>query len=346
MPGDNFPILDEPKYNSSLLVEDGNRHVFLPIKHNELYEIMKKQINSFWTPEEIDMEDDISQIKEGKISPGQMNVIKSILSFFAPFDGIIGETIMQSLINEAQTPEAKAWYSTQAFFELAIHSKTYAMQLDVYVPDKDEKDRLLKAATEHDQIAAKKKWCDTHMTPGKYVIGSREHVYDYSRRLLGLAIVELIFFCSSFCIIYWFKMKGLVPGLTFANELISRDENLHYEAGITQIHILGNVLDYNLVVDMIDSAVEKECDFMKACIPIDMIGLTSEMMCNYVKYIANRIFRDLGYVNYYNVVNECLWMEGISLQGKTNFFERRVSEYAKATANEKGNIKFTLDEDF
>lgn len=336
-----------------MLIPDESRYTCEPVVYETIHALKKKQMDCFWTVSEVDIGEDLQQWQnDERLTPQVKHAILNILAFFATGDGIVAEVIILRLVAEAQVWELKQWYAVQGMFELEIHAPTYAMLLTAYVKDKVEKQSLLRAASDHPQIAAKKEWTLKHMTEGEYTVGSPEHVRDYSRRIVSLVVVEGIFFSSSFCAIHWLKPKGLLPGLCFSNELISRDEGIHCTVGCEVYKLLGSVLSREEVLEIMVSGTEVECDFVKATIQEGILGFTPAMMCDYVRFVCDTTLVMLGYDKYYNIPNPCTWMESQSLEGKTNFFEKRVSEYQLAAGTKtrltqsEPIAKLTFDEDF
>ena len=277
---------------------------------------MYKKRSSFWTPEEIDFSKDMED--RVKLNENEQFFIKNVLAFFAASDGIVLENLGQRFMSEVQIPEAKFFYGFQIAIE-AIHSETYSLMIDRFITDSIEKDRLLNAIETIPCVEKKAKWALKW-------INDKESTFAH--RILAFAAVEGIFFSGSFCAIYWLKQRGLMPGLTFSNELISRDEGMHTEFAILLYSMLEHTkLDRDTVVELITEAVEIEKEFIVDSIPCKLIGMNSDLMCQYIEFIADRLVMQAGYEKIYNSENPFSFMELISIAGKTNFFERRVGEY-------------------
>jgi len=318
-----------------LLEENPNRFVLFPIKHDDIWSFYKKSEASFWTAEEIDLHQDLSDW-ENRLNDDEKHFIKHVLAFFAASDGIVNENLAENMVNEVQYTEAKFFYGFQIMME-NIHSETYSLLIDTYIKDNKEKDYLFNAIETMPCVKKKADWAL------RWVDNA-----TFAERLISFAAVEGIFFSGSFCSIYWLKKRGLMPGLTFSNELISRDEGMHcdFACMLYQDHI-QNKLTKETVQTIICDAVEIEKEFVSDAIPVRLIGMNAESMCEYIEFVADRLLVSLGNPMVYNTANPFPWMELISLQGKTNFFEKRVGDYAKAgvMADKKKQI-FSLDEDF
>lgn len=317
-----------------LLKENKNRFVLFPIQHNDIWQMYKKEEASFWTAEEIDLSQDLTDWE--KLNDGERHFVSHVLAFFAASDGIVNENLAQNFLEEVQYPEAKCFYGFQIMME-NIHSETYSLLIDTYIKDPKEKDKLFNALETVPCVAKKGEWALKW-------IGSDTFV----ERLIAFAAVEGIFFSGSFCSIFWLKKRGLMPGLSFSNELISRDEGLHCDFAclLYRKHIV-NKLPEERVIEIITDAVKIEQEFVVDALPVDLIGMNSKLMSQYIEFVADRLLAELGCKKIYNVSNPFDFMEMISLQGKTNFFEKRVAEYQKAgVMGEKENNKFSLDEDF
>jgi ribonucleoside-diphosphate reductase beta chain len=317
-----------------LLEENKNRFVLFPIVHDDIWQMYKKEEASFWTAEEIDLTADLADWE--KLNEGERHFITHVLAFFAASDGIVNENLATSFLEMVQFPEAKCFYGFQIMME-NIHSETYSLLIDTYVKDPKEKSKLFNALETVPCVAKKADWALRWISQGTFV-----------ERLLAFAAVEGIFFSGSFCSIFWLKKRGLMPGLSFSNELISRDEGLHCDfACLLYTKYIVNKLPEEQVVALITDAVKIEQEFITEALPVDLIGMNSRLMSQYIEFVADRLLVALGYNKVYNVTNPFDFMEMISLQGKTNFFEKRVAEYQKAgVMTEKDNHKFTLDEDF
>jgi len=296
----------------------------------------KKQVACFWTAEEIDLSQDRNDWD--KLTEGERHFIKTVLAFFAGADGIVMENLSTRFSNDVTIPEARNFYAFQNAME-GIHSETYSLLIDSYVKDQEEKDRLFKGVERIGSVGKKAKWAIKW-------IGSEA---SFAERLVAFAAVEGIFFSGSFCSIFWLKKRGLLPGLTFSNELISRDEGLHCDFACLMYGKVKNRLEEKKVRDIIGEAVEIEKGFVCDALPVSLIGMNKEMMATYVEFVADRLLVSLGYDKMFGATNPFDWMEMISLQGKTNFFEKRVSEYQKSGVMEEGEGRtgaFTLDADF
>jgi ribonucleoside-diphosphate reductase beta chain len=327
-----------PIQNSAIepILEPSNdRFVLFPIEHNDIWEMYKNQQASFWTAEEIDMSSDISDW-ENKLNDNERHFIKHVLAFFAASDGIVNENLAENFLSEVQYTEAKFFYGFQIMME-NIHSETYSLLIDTLIKDKKEKDYLLKAIDNVDCVKKKADWALRWISNG-----------NFAERLIAFAAVEGIFFSGSFCSIFWLKKRGLMPGLSFSNELISRDEGLHCDfACLLYNKHLVNKLDPNVVREIIADAVEIEKEFVCDALPVRLIGMNAELMSQYIEFCADRLLQELNIPKLYNATNPFDFMELISLQGKTNFFEKRVGEYQKAgVKSEKEDNAFRMDVDF
>ena len=316
-----------------LLAENNERFVILPIKHPEVWKMYKQHEASFWTAEEIDLQQD--QKDWLAFSDGERHFISHILAFFAASDGIVNENLAVNFMSEVQIPEARCFYGFQIMME-NIHSETYALLIDTYIKDPVEKDRLFHAIETVPCVKKKAEWALRWIKNG-----------TFAERLVAFAAVEGIFFSGSFCSIFWLKKRGLMPGLTFSNELISRDEGLHCEFACLLFRMLNNRLSKERVHEIISDAVAIEKEFVTDALPVDLIGMNSKLMQQYIEFVADRWVAELGYPKLYNASNPFDFMELISLQGKTNFFEKRVGDYQKSgVMNEKVSKTFSLDEEF
>lgn len=319
-----------------ILEENKDRFVLFPIKYNDIWEMYKKEEASFWTAEEIDLASDINDWNN-KLNDNERHFIKHILAFFAASDGIVNENLAINFLNEVQYPEARCFYGFQIMME-NIHSETYSLLIDTYIKDPAEKDKLLHAVETVPCVGKKADWALRWIGNG-----------TFAERLIAFAAVEGIFFSGSFCSIFWLKKRGLMPGLSFSNELISRDEGLHCDfACLLYTKYVKNQLPKEKVTEIITNAVTIEKEFVSDAIPVKLIGMNADLMCQYIEFVADRLLQALGCAKFYNASNPFDFMEMISLQGKTNFFEKRVAEYQKAgvmSKNEENNV-FKLDEDF
>jgi ribonucleoside-diphosphate reductase beta chain len=319
-----------------ILAENKDRFVIFPIKHNDIWEYYKKSEASFWTAEEIDLSNDVSDWNN-KLNDNERHFVKHVLAFFAASDGIVNENLAINFLNEVQYPEARFFYGFQVMME-NIHSETYSLLIDTYIKDPVEKDKLLHAVETVPCVGKKADWALTWINNG-----------SFAERLIAFAAVEGIFFSGSFCSIFWLKKRGLMPGLSFSNELISRDEGLHCDfACMLYSDHVKNKLPKETVTKIITDAVVIEKEFVSDAIPVRLIGMNSDLMCQYIEFCADRLLLALGCDKFYNASNPFDFMEMISLQGKTNFFEKRVAEYQKSGVmnNKEENNVFNLDEDF
>ena len=320
-----------------ILKENKDRFVLFPIQQNDIWQFYKKAEASFWTAEEIDLSQDLKDW--ANLNDGERHFIKHVLAFFAASDGIVNENLAENFVSEVQYTEAKFFYGFQIAIE-NIHSETYSLLIDTYVKDPKEKDHLFHAIETMDCVKKKADWALRWIDEG-----------NFAERLIAFAAVEGIFFSGSFCSIFWLKKRGLMPGLSFSNELISRDEGLHCDfACLLYNNHLVNKLPKEKVTKIIEDAVEIEKEFVTDALPVKLIGMNSDLMCQYIEFVADRLLVELGCDKLYNSTNPFDFMEMISLQGKTNFFEKRVGEYQKAGVlnadKEKEKPKFSLDEDF
>ena len=315
---------------SHLIKENPDRFVLYPIKYPKLFEFYKKHIASFWTVEEIDISQDTMDWQ--KLTPGERDFILCILGFFAASDGIVVENLVTNFCSEVQLPEARAMYSFQAAME-NIHSETYSLMIDTLATN-EQKEHLFHHIDNHPGTKAKAKWAMNYM---KAIKGD---VTNFSERLVAFACVEGIMFSSSFCALFWLKTRGLCPGLTFSNELISRDEGLHRDFAVA-LYKECPKLPRKRILEIVESSVEAEMIFVKHSLPVNLKGINFDMMSNYVKFVADHLLNALGYNKLYKTKNPFPFMNMISLEGKTNFFEKRVSEYSRPMS-----ISFGLDDQF
>lgn len=305
-----------------LLDETDNRYTLFPITDNTIWDFYKKSVQSFWTAEEISFKDD--ERDWNKLTDNERHFIKMVLSFFASADGVVNENLVLRFCNEVQLPEARAVYSVQNFIE-TIHAETYSLLITTYIKDKEEREKCFKAIEEYECIKKKFEW-------GKKWITSSE---SFEMRLVAFAIVEGLFFSGSFCAIYWLKKRGLMAGLTFSNELISRDEALHTDYAIYLYNQYGTRFSQQIFTDMIKEAVKIEKQFICEALPVRLIGMNDALMGQYIEFVADRLCSQLKYKKIYNTPNPFDFMEAISVEGKTNFFEKRVSEYSLAVGGDK-----------
>lgn len=319
--------------NEILLRENKDRFVILPINYPAIWEQYKRHEASFWTAEEIDLSSDLKDW--ANLNDGERHFISHVLAFFAASDGIVNENLAVNFMSEVQIPEARCFYGFQIMME-NIHSETYALLIDTYISDPVEKNRLFHAIDTIPAVTKKAEWALRWINNG-----------SFAQRLVAFAAVEGIFFSGSFCSIFWLKKRGLMPGLTFSNELISRDEGLHCEFACLLYSMLNGKLDEAEVHQIIGDAVEIEKEFITDALPAALIGMNSELMKQYIEFVADRWISELGCKKIYNTANPFDFMEMISLQGKTNFFEKRVGDYQKSgVIGGKESNTFSLDEDF
>jgi ribonucleotide reductase beta subunit family protein with ferritin-like domain len=320
-----------------LLDKSNDRFVLFPIQYDDVWEMYKKAMASFWTAEEIDLYQDIDDWS--KLNEDEKHYIKHVLAFFSASDGIVNENLALRFYNDVQIPEARCFYGFQIAME-NVHSETYGLLIDTLIKDPKEKDYLFNAI---DNIPCIKKKADWAL---KWIYGNE----DFATRLLAFAAIEGIFFSGSFCSIFWLKKRGLMPGLTFSNELISRDEGLHTDFACLLFKHLKNKPSIEAVKSLIMGAVEYEQEFISEALPVSLIGMNSDMMKEYIEFVADRLMMELGYDPIYNSQNPFDWMELISLQGKTNFFEKRVAEYQKSgvmnSIGDGAGAEFSMDMDF
>lgn len=316
-----------------ILQENKNRFVLFPIQHDDIWSFYKKAEASFWTAEEIDLSPDLIDW-ENKLNDDERHFVKHVLAFFAASDGIVNENLAENFLSEVQYTEAKFFYGFQVTIE-NIHSETYSLLIDTYIKDTAEKNHLFNAIDTLDCVRRKADWALKWIEKG-----------SFAERLVAFAAVEGIFFSGSFCSIFWLKKRGLMPGLSFSNELISRDEGLHCDfACLLYNKHLNNKLTKEQVKDIITEAVEIEKEFILEALPVKLIGMNSELMSQYIEFVADRLLVELGNEKIFNVSNPFDFMDMISIEGKTNFFEKRVGEYQKAGVL-SGNQTFSLEEDF
>ena len=327
---ENLYSLPEP-----ILQENPNRFVLFPIEHHDIWNMYKQQEASIWTAEEIDLAQDLNDWRN-KLTDDERYFVKNVLAFFAASDGIVNENLAENFVSEVQYTEAKFFYGFQIMME-NIHSETYSLLIDTYIQDKDEKDHLFKAIDTIDAVKKKAQWAL------KWIDSPH-----FQERLVAFAAVEGIFFSGSFCSIFWLKKRGLMPGLSFSNELISRDEGLHCDfAVMLHNNHLANKVSEERIKEIITSALEIEKEFITESLPVRLIGMNSDLMKQYLEFVADRLLVELGCSKVYNSENPFDFMANISLQGKTNFFEKRVGEYQKSgVLAGKENQSFSLDEDF
>jgi ribonucleoside-diphosphate reductase beta chain len=315
-----------------ILQENKDRFVMFPLKYHDIWDMYKNQQHSFWTAEEIDLAQDLTDWNE-KLNDNEKHFIKMILAFFAASDGIVNENLAENFLKEVQYPEAKSFYGFQIMME-NIHSETYSLLIDTYIKDSDEKDRLFHAIDNYESIKKKADWAL------KWINSD-----SFAERLIAFAAVEGIFFSGSFCSIFWLKKRGLMPGLAFSNELISRDEGLHCQfACLLHNKHIQNKVTPERIKEIICSAVDIERVFITESLPVSLIGMNDKLMQQYIEYVADFWLVELGCQKVYNSENPFDFMEMLSLQNKSNFFEKRVAEYQKTSDKEIDFDK--LDEDF
>ena len=322
-------LLKEP-----LLTENPNRYVMFPLQDEEIWQHYKKMEDCFWRTEEIDLSKDL--IHWQKLNDNEKHFIKMILAFFAASDGIVLENLGQRFMNEVQLPEAKAAYGFQIMME-NIHSETYSLLIDTYIKNTDEKMKLFRAIDNFECIKKKADWAI------KWINDKRS---SFATRLVAFACIEGIFFSGSFCSIYWLKKRGLMPGLTFSNELISRDEGMHTDFAICLFHKLIKKPKKAKIYELIKDAVEIEKEFICDALPCKLIGMNKELMSQYIEFVADRLLLQLGYPKIYDVSCPFDFMEMISLEGKTNFFEKRVGDYSLSSGQKSETNFNTEDIDF
>jgi ribonucleoside-diphosphate reductase subunit M2 len=316
-----------------LLAPDDNRFVMFPIQHDDIWQMYKKQVDCFWRAEELDLTKDLDHWDS--LNDNERYFISMILAFFAASDGIVLENLASRFMNDVQVSEARAFYGFQIAME-NIHNESYSLLIETYIKDKVEKHKLLHAIENFPCIKKKSDWAQ------KWIHDNRS---SFATRLVAFACVEGIFFSGAFCSIFWLKKRGLMPGLTFSNELISRDEALHCEFAILLYSKLIKKIDKNRIHEIIKEAVEIETEFICEALPCKLIGMNSELMTQYIQFVADRLCLQLGYKKIYNVENCFSWMELISLEGKTNMFERKIADYSLANKSNT-DTAFEFSEDF
>ena len=322
------------KNNSEpILTPDHNRFVMFPIQHEDIWQMYKKQVDCFWRAEEIDLTKDITDWQT--LNEQEKYFISMILAFFAASDGIVLENLAVRFMGDVQISEARAFYGFQIAME-NIHSHTYSLLIETYIKNSEEKQRFFSAIDNYPCIKKKADWAQ------KWINDNRS---SFATRLVAFACIEGIFFSGAFCSIYWLKKRGLMPGLTFSNELISRDEALHTEFAILLYSKLQKKINKSRIHDIIKEAVEIEIEFICDALPCRLIGMNSTLMTQYIQFIADRLCLQLGYDKIYNVGNPFDFMELISLEGKTNFFENRVSQYSLANKDKTIDV-FEFSADF
>ncbi|KAK8949797.1 hypothetical protein KSP40_PGU012441 [Platanthera guangdongensis] len=328
------------EHEEPLLAPNPDRFCMFPIRYPQIWEMYKKAEASFWTAEEVDLSQDLRHWRE-TLTSDERHFVTHVLAFFAASDGIVLENLAGRFMREVQLPEARAFYGFQIAIE-NIHSEMYSLLLETYIKDSGEKSRLFRAIETIPCVARKAQWAL------RWIDASDR----FAERILAFACVEGIFFSGSFCSIFWLKKRGLMPGLTFSNELISRDEGLHCDFACLLYKLLNNKLSEDRVRGIIADAVDIEKEFVCDALPCALIGMNADLMSQYIEFVADHLLVALGYEKMYRATNPFEWMELISLKGKTNFFEKRVGEYQKASVmsslngNGGGAHDFRLDEDF
>lgn len=317
-----------------LLIENPHRFVLFPIQYHDIWEMYKKQQASFWVVDEIDLASDLKDWES--LNDDERHFIKYVLAFFAASDGIVLENLAQNFSCEVQIPEVRCFYGFQLMME-NIHSETYSLLIDTYIQDKAEKDFLFNAIENIETVKKKAEWAMKWINKND----------SFAERLIAFSAVEGIFFSGSFCAIFWLKKRSLLPGLSFSNELISRDEGMHTDFACLLYKYIQNKVPNDRIYEIIWEAVSIEHEFVSESLPVELIGMNSKLMMQYIEFVADRLLFTLGVPKYYNSTNPFEWMHMISLQRKTNFLERKVSEYQKAgVMQKKEDKKFALDQDF
>jgi ribonucleoside-diphosphate reductase beta chain len=322
------------RYPEPILEESKGRFVLFPIKYDEVWKMYKKAVASFWTTEEIDLSHDFTDWD--RMTKDEKHFIMHVLAFFAASDGIVNENLVLNFMKEVQFPEARCFYGFQIAIE-NIHAETYSLLIDTYIKDPQEKNRLFNAIETVPCVKKKAEWALRWI----------ENAPTFAHRLVAFAAVEGIFFSGSFCSIFWLKKRGIMPGLCFSNELISRDEGLHTDFACLLYSMLNNKISNDDVRNIICDAVGYEKEFVSDALPVSLIGMNADLMCQYIEFVADRLLVSLGQSKVYNATNPFPWMDMISLQGKTNFFEKRVADYQKAGVTAKRDDQvFSLTEEF
>ncbi|CDZ97586.1 ribonucleotide reductase small subunit [Phaffia rhodozyma] len=337
--------LDCEEKDEPLLQATERRFVLFPIQYKEIWQAYKKAEASFWTAEEMDLSKD-SNDWENKLNDNERHFISHVLAFFSSSDGVVNENLLERFSQEVQSAEARCFYGFQIMME-NIHSETYSLLIDTYIKDNDQRDYLFNALDNIPCIRKKGDWAL------KWISSKTS---TFAERLVAFAAVEGIFFSGSFASIFWLKKRGLMPGLTFSNELISRDEGLHTDFACLLFHHLRRRCHPDVIEAIIREAVEIEQEFLSDALPVSLIGMNCTLMCQYIEFVADRLLVALGNPKFYHSKNPFDFMEMISLTGKTNFFEKKVSDYAKSGVNQSvgdGKVHdpsaaktFTIDEDF
>tara|TARA_Y100000590_G_scaffold192300_2_gene218633 strand:- start:3958 stop:4938 length:981 start_codon:yes stop_codon:yes gene_type:complete len=326
--------MDNKMDNDPLLSEDTKRYVIFPIKRDDVWKMYKKSEANFWTTEELDLSKDLKDFNN--LNDKEKYFIENVLAFFAASDGIVNENLVERFCKDVQLLEAKFFYGFQIAME-NIHSETYSLLIDTYVKDLTKKNNLFNAIETIPSVRKKADWALKWINDDKSTFGTR---------VIAFAAVEGIFFSGSFCSIFWLKKRGLMPGLCFANELISRDEGLHTEFAVLMYSMLKDKPSKEVILEIIKEAVVLEKEFITESLPCNLIGMNMDLMKQYIEYVSDRLLLMLGLEKEYNASNPFPWMELISVQGKTNFFEKRVGEYSNKAGTETENNVFELDDDF
>ena len=316
-----------------ILINNPSRFVVFPIKHPDIWDFYKKAEASFWTAEEVDLSDDLEQYDS--LEPGEKHFINNVLAFFAASDGIVNENLAENFVSEVQYPEAKFFYGFQIMME-NIHSEMYSLLIDTYVKDPVEQSKYFNAVEEIPCVKKKAVWALDWI-----------HSASFAERLIAFAAVEGIFFSGSFCSIFWLKKRGLLPGFSFSNELISRDEGLHcdFACHLHNNHVVNKV-PKERIQEIISLALDIEKEFITDSLPVDLIGMNCDLMKQYLEFVADRLLMDLKCKKIWNTQNPFDFMQNIALQNKTNFFEKRVAEYAKANVGKQTNTELSFDAEF
>jgi len=332
---ENLVVLAKPATDEPLLMENPSRFVLFPIQHEDVFSMAKKAVAVFWTVEELDLTKDTKDW--AKLDVNTQHFIKHVLGFFAASDGILMENLALNFQHEVQWPEAKYFYANQNFME-SIHSEMYSLLIDTYIDDKAEKQKLLEAATTIPAIQKKADWAKQWLNAAEA---------DFATRLVAFAVVEGIFFSGAFCSIFWLKKSGVMPGLTTSNEFIARDEGMHTDFACLLYSKIKHKLTKSKVTKIIKEAVKIEKNFIIKALPCELIGMNADLMSQYIEFVADRLVSQLGYPKIYDAANPFDFMERISLEGKDNFFEKRVSNYAKAAVGKtQAEMSFSTEADF
>ena len=321
---------DEP-----LLQENPNRFVIFPIQHSDIWKMYKDHVSVFWRPEEVDLSKDLAHWTG--LTENEQHFIKRILGFFAGSDGIIMENLAQRFMTEIQVPEAKFFYGVQMMME-TVHSETYSLLIDTYIEDRTEKIDILRSIQTVPCIQKKAEWALAWMTSDDV---------DFPTRLMAFAVIEGVFFSGAFCSIFWLKQRGIMPGLTASNEFIARDEGLHTDFACLLYSKCKHKLPKTKAIKLMREAVKIEKEFITEALPCSLIGMSAPRMGEYIQFVADRLMVSLGYEKIWNTANPFPWMERISLEGKDNFFEKRVTAYSMAGVGKSAeSMTFGVDADF